>query len=184
MLGWTMKDMNNQRKLLFASAFVGLTLFVLTVSGSSRVIKSQDKRIDVITTEDKFEIIKLSLKYALLDENFKEQKFLPISTNDIEPELLPKLSGLNPIPSKPTVLLSLEKIHQKADSEGSFTYLWFSPLKSVNHRVTLTVGNCSAVKDEDSCYGSYSRVEYHRADGTWVGDRKESGFLNLTALRH
>ncbi len=179
-----MKGINNGRKLLFARVFVGLIIFVLTVSESRHVAMSQDKGIEVITAEDKFEIIESSLKHAILDENFKEQKFIPISTENIEPELQPKLSKLNLIPSKPIVLLSLEKIRQKADREGNFTYLWFSPLKNANDRITLTVGNCSAIKGEDSCYGNYSVIEYHRAGTAWTGDLKNGGFLNLTGLRY
>ena len=129
---------------------------------------------DLLSREDQAELIRLTLERALVDKEVPDYQLLAdqgtfiLSTENVEPELVPELEGVD------LTLMSPEKIQARANEEGDFLYLRFDEITAeTTDKVTVSISNAWAVaEDSDAGYlsgGGFS-IEYVREDGSWSGE--------------
>lgn len=127
----------------------------------------------ILTEADKLEIIKPTLEKALLNKQIpdygllKDKKNVVLSTENISPSLVPKLTGVN------LILLSPEEIQEKANLEGDFTYLSFGEIRANGDKIFVVLRN-TWVKSKTSkvmyLSGGGMFLEYRKENGKWVGE--------------
>ncbi len=136
---------------------------------------AQDKPQDEINDEDKAEIIRLTLEYALVkkaipDHNFiKDPKNIPVSTKNISSDLLPKLDDIN------LLLLTDSEIQEKAEEDGNYFYfLEFEEIKTEGEIISVTINHNPkyAKKPKIMAFGGSVTIEYRKQDGKWKGKVK------------
>lgn len=130
---------------------------------------------DGFTTEDKTEIVRLSLERALVDQEIPDFGLLVeggnelvLSTENIEDVRVPDVPGFE------LILLSPEEIQARVNNEGDFLYLHFNPFEvETPDRVSVGFGSQWVVA-EDSTTGYLSggglQMIYERQPEGWVGE--------------
>jgi hypothetical protein len=127
------------------------------------------------TTDDKSEIVRLTLERALGDQEIPDYglltaggKTLVLSSENIEDV------DVGPVPGFELVVLSRDEIQAKADAEGDFLYLFFNPFEEESiDRVKVSFGSQWAVaQDSTSGYlsGGGLQLVYDRRPEGWVGE--------------
>ena len=126
-----------------------------------------------LTELDKLEIIKPTLERALFNKQIpdygllKDKANVVLSTKNISPNLVPKLTGVN------LILLSPDKIQEKADSEGDFTYLSFGEITANGDKIFVVLAN-TWVKSKTShkvyMSGGAMFLEYRKENSKWIGE--------------
>lgn len=127
-----------------------------------------------LSDEDRAELIRLTLERALIDQEIPDYGLLEdpanivLSTENIDPELVPELEGVN------LEVLTPEEIQQKANEEGDFLHLRFDEFTVESaDKVTVSLSNLWAVA-EDSNTGYLSgggfTIEYSRDGEDWSGE--------------
>jgi hypothetical protein len=128
--------------------------------------------------EDLTELLRLTLEQALVDQEIPdyallaEQGEIVLSTENIDPALLPELDGVN------LVTMSAEEIQTKADADGDFPYLRFQGFEAVSEdEVNISLGSSWAIAaDSDMLYlsGGGFTINYTRTADGWTGEVTES----------
>ena len=132
----------------------------------------------LLPEEDQAELIRLTLERALLDEEIPDFLLLTegrdeivLSTENVDPELVPELEGVNLVP------LSPEEIQAKANEEGDFLYLHFQMVDVQSEtEVTVSLNNIWAIaEDSDMLYlsGGGFKIEYTKTADGWSGEITE-----------
>jgi len=153
----------------FALIFVALLVSgVLGLSYSVQVFPLR------LTDGDKTEIIKLTLERAIVAKEIpdyhmiEDKENMVLSTENIDPDLVSKISGVN------LTLLDPDKIQEKADREGDFLFLRFKHIQINGWRVIVSLDNIWAIgKNSQSRYlsGGGFTIKYYRGlFGGWVGE--------------
>lgn len=127
-----------------------------------------------ISDKDQAEIIKLTLERALVAKEIpdyhliKDKENIVLSTENIDPNLVPNIPGVN------LILLDPDEIQENADLEGDFLYLRFEQVKVENSKVIISLDNIWAVSQyTQGAYlsGGGFTIEYHRDFfGRWSGE--------------
>jgi hypothetical protein len=151
--------------LLFAP-----THFARQVAPDSQEVRKQN--VEEISTEDKAEIIKLTLERALVakaipDYNIieKQDSFL-LSKENLTPELIPQIERVTLVPLTP------EEIKELANSRGDYVYYFrFKEFKVEGSKVVVSLDNIPmyAEKPTRMAFGGGFTIEYVKQDGKWVG---------------
>ncbi|WP_420628803.1 hypothetical protein [Candidatus Leptofilum sp.] len=126
---------------------------------------------------DVAELLRLTLERALVAQEIPDYALLAdqpeivLSTENIDPALLPELDGVD------LVTMSPEEIQAKADAEGDFPYLRFQGFTAVSQEeVRVSLGNSWAVSaDSDMIYlsGGGFTISYGRTADGWDGEITE-----------
>lgn len=126
---------------------------------------------------DVAELLRLTLERALVAQEIPDYALLAdqpeivLSTENINPALLPELAGVN------LVTMSPEEIQAKADADGDFPYLRFQGFTAVTEdEVRVSLGSSWAVgADSDMIYlsGGGFTITYTRTAGGWTGEVTE-----------
>jgi hypothetical protein len=127
----------------------------------------------VLTQADKSAVIKSSLEIALLNKQIpdygllKDKRNVVLSTENIPPRFVPKVSGVN------LILLSPEQIKRKANLEGDFVFFSFRNIESNGDRISVVLTN-TWVKSKNSrkvyLSGGGMFLEYRKENDKWVGE--------------
>lgn len=152
-------------------ALIFVALLVSGVLGLFCLVQAFPLRL---TDGDKTEIIKLTLERALVAKEIpdyhiiEDKENMVLSTENIDPNLVPKILGVN------LTLLDPDKIQEKADREGDFLYLCFKQIQIKGSRVIVSLDNIWAVsKNSQVAYlsgGGFTIRYYRDLFGTWVGE--------------
>jgi hypothetical protein len=128
--------------------------------------------------EDLTELLRLTLERALVDQEIPDYALLAdqdeivLSTENIDPALLPELDGVN------LVTMSPEEIQAKADADGDFPYLRFQGFTAVSQdEVNISLGSSWAIAaDSDMLYlsGGGFTINYTRTADGWTGEVTEA----------
>lgn len=160
-----MHERSRQKLLLLFAVFFGLAL--------AAIHAAQEEAQAEISDEDRAEVIRLTLDYALVkksipDYNFiKDPKNVPLSTRDISADLLPKLDGIN------LILLTPDEIEQRAEKDGSYFYfLEFGEIKAEGETISVTINHNPkyAKKPKVKAFGGSVEIKYRKQDGKWKGE--------------
>jgi hypothetical protein len=153
----------------------GSTLLALAFTGNlSAAIPGSDNGVAAGGSKnesDKAAIVRLSLEWALVDQNIpdyalllKDSKNVVLSLENLDATLVPELAGVNLTPLAP------QEIQNKANQEGDFLHLRFEQLEIQETRATVNLNNSWAVA-EDSNMGYLSGggciLEFHKEAGQW-----------------
>ena len=136
------------KKLIRYSIYTAITLLI-SYYGYNRI------RYEIIATHDKDELVRICLEKALIEKDIPDFDLLRsyptivLSTENITPELVPNLPGIN------IILLTPDAIQEKADAEGDFTYLRFTSFEIQRDGVLVNLDNIWAV-GKDSMYAYLS----------------------------
>ncbi len=128
--------------------------------------------------EDVADLLRLTLEKALVDQEIPDYALLAdqpeivLSTENIDPALLPELDGVN------LVAMSPEEIQAKADAEGDFPYLRFQGFTAVSpDEVNVSLGSSWAIAaDSDMIYlsGGGFTINFTRMGDGWTGEVTEA----------
>jgi len=128
--------------------------------------------------EDVADLLRLTLERALVDQEIPDYALLAdqaeivLSTENINPALLPELGGVE------LVTMSPAEIQAKADAEGDFPYLQFQGFTAVSHdEVNVSLGSSWAIAaDSDMIYlsGGGFTINYTRTANGWTGEVTEA----------
>ncbi|MEZ4594584.1 MAG: hypothetical protein R3D55_26085 [Chloroflexota bacterium] len=128
--------------------------------------------------EDIAELLRLSLERALVDQEIPDYALLAdqpqiiLSTENINPALLPELDGAD------FVTMTPDEIQARADAEGDFPYLRFLGFTAVSdNEVRVSLGSSWAVAaNSDMIYlsGGGFTISYTRTADGWEGEVTES----------
>lgn len=160
-----MHERSRQKLLLLLAVSFSLAL--------AAIHAAQEESQAEISDEDKSEVIRLTLDYALVkksipDHNFiKDPKNVPISTKNISANLLPKLDGIN------LVLLTPDEIEQRAEEDGSYFYfLEFEEIRGEGETISVTINHNPkyAKKPKIKAFGGIVKIKYRKQDGKWKGE--------------
>lgn len=127
--------------------------------------------------EELAELLRLTLERALVAQEIPDYALLAdqnpivLSTENIDPTLLPTLSGVALEPMSP------EAIQAKADADGDFPYLRFQGFTAVSpDEVNVSLGSGWAIAaDSDMLYlsGGGFTITYTRTANGWTGEVTE-----------
>ena len=127
--------------------------------------------------EDLTELLRLTLERALVDQEIPDYALLAdqdeivLSTENIDPALLPDLDGVD------LVTMSPEEIQAKADADGDFPYLRFQGFEAVSQdELNISLGSSWAIgADSDMLYlsGGGFTINYTRTTDGWNGEVTE-----------
>lgn len=127
--------------------------------------------------EDVADLLRLTLERALVDQEIPDYALLAdqdeivLSTENIDPALLPELDGVD------LATMSPEEIQAKADADGDFPYLRFQGYTAVSpDEVNVSLGSSWAIAaDSDMLYlsGGGFTVNYTRTADGWTGEVTE-----------
>ena len=150
-----------------------LLVFCLLVSTLSGCGGSTDDD-SPITREDRANIIRLSLEYALVDQEIpdygliQDPENIVLSATNIDADLVPTLPGIN------LILLTQEEIQDKANREGDFLYIEFTDITvESDTKVTVSLNNTWAVAtDSETAYlsGGGFAIEFTKTADGWIGE--------------
>lgn len=128
--------------------------------------------------EDLTELLRLTLERALVDQEIPDYALLAdqdeivLSTENIDPALLPALDGVD------LVTMSPDEIQAKADADGDFPYLRFQGFTAVSDdEVNVSLGSSWAIAaDSDMLYlsGGGFTINYTRSADGWTGEVTEA----------
>ncbi len=128
--------------------------------------------------EELTELLRLTLERALVDQEIPDYALLAdqaeivLSTENIDPVLLPDLDGVD------LVTMSPEEIQAKADADGDFPYLRFQGFTAVSpNELTISLGSTWAIgADSDMLYlsGGGFTINYTRTTDGWNGEVTEA----------
>ena len=131
-----------------------------------------------LADEDLTELLRLTLERALVDQEIPDYALLAdqddivLSTENIDPALLPELDGVN------LVTMTPEEIQAKADADGDFPYLRFQGFTAVSQdEVNVSLGSSWAIAaDSDMIYlsGGGFTINYTRTSDGWTGEVTEA----------
>ncbi|MGH2538287.1 MAG: hypothetical protein ACRDHL_12900 [Candidatus Promineifilaceae bacterium] len=130
---------------------------------------------DSFGDQDKAELVRLSLERALEAEEIPDHALLVeqgnpivISTENIDPDALPELSGFELLPLMP------EEIQTKANAEGDFLRLRFQPfeVQSPDEVIIRLDNTWVAAEDSTNVYlsGGGFEIRYQRQEDGWAGE--------------
>lgn len=133
----------------------------------------------LLSEDDQRELIRLTLERALIEQEIPDYALLAdqgdsivLSTENINPELLPELEGLT------LELLTPEEIQARANEEGDFVYVNFDRFESsAEDAATVSLSSrWAAGEDSDMIYlsGGGFTIEYTRVGDNWMGEITES----------
>lgn len=154
--------------------------FTLDMDNSPQLPGTEDGSLSDLglPNEDLTELLRLTLERALVDQEIPDyalladQEPIVLSTENIDPALLPELDGVN------LVTMSPEEIQAKADAEGDFPYLRFQGFTAVSQdEVNISLGSTWAIAaDSDMLYlsGGGFTINYTRTSDGWNGEVTES----------
>jgi hypothetical protein len=128
--------------------------------------------------EELTELLRLTLERALVAQEIPDYALLAdqdeivLSTENIDPALLPELDGVD------LVTMSPEEIQAKADADGDFPYLRFQGFEAVSpDEVNISLGSSWAIgADSDMLYlsGGGFTINYTRTADGWTGEVTEA----------
>lgn len=129
---------------------------------------------DLLSGDDQAELIRLTLERALVDKEVPDYQLLAeqgtfiLSTENVDPELVPNLEGVD------VTLMTPDEIQARANEEGDFLFLRFDEITAESaDKATVSFSNAWAVaEDSETGYlsgGGFS-IEYVREDGGWHGE--------------
>lgn len=132
-----------------------------------------------LSAADRAELIRLTLARALIDREIPDynmltegQAFVVLSTENIDPSLVPELDGVM------LDVLTPEEIQAKADADGDFLYLRFQDVTAVSaDEARVSLANTWAIaSDSDQVYlsGGGFTIEYTRTTDGWQGEVTEA----------
>lgn len=131
-----------------------------------------------LPAEDVAELLRLTLERALVAQEIPdymllaEQPEIVLSTENIDPTMLPELSSMNLITMTP------EEIQAQADAEGDFPYLRFQGFTAVsNDEVNVSLGSTWArATDSETFYlsGGGFTINFTRTGTGWTGQITEA----------
>ncbi|MCA9902043.1 MAG: hypothetical protein H6654_13995 [Ardenticatenaceae bacterium] len=123
------------------------------------------------------ELLRLTLTRALVDQEIPDyalladQETIVLSTENIDPALLPELAGVNLLAMTP------DEIQAKADAEGDFPYLRFQGFTAVSsEEVTVSLGSTWARAANSEIFylsGGGFTITYTRTSDGWMGEVTE-----------
>ena len=126
------------------------------------------------TDRDKAELIKLTLERAIVDkeipdyESIKDKRTIVLSTENIRKELVPRIKGVK------IIVFNADKIQDKANKEGIFSYLRFRRLNlqnSENAVVELWVVKAMPKNSNlGPTIGGGFTLFYKKVSGHWEGE--------------
>lgn len=127
----------------------------------------------VLSNADKQAAIKSALELALIKKQIpdygliKDKQNVVLSSKNVPTNADLNLSGVN------ILLLSPDKIQEKADREGDFTFLSFGEITANGDKMFVVITN-TWVKSRTSkmlyLSGGGMFLEYQKKDGKWVGN--------------
>ncbi|MCB8976773.1 MAG: hypothetical protein H6657_05040 [Ardenticatenaceae bacterium] len=154
--------------------------FTLDMDNSPQLPGSEDGSLSDLglPNEDLTELLRLTLVRALVDQEIPDYALLAdqgqivLSTENIDPALLPELDGVD------LVTMTPEEIQAKADADGDFPYLRFQGFTAVStDEVNVSLGSTWAIgTDSDMLYlsGGGFTIHYTRTSDGWTGEVTES----------
>jgi hypothetical protein len=129
---------------------------------------------NVITNEDKGQVVRLTLERALLAKEIPDYLLITgmsdivLSTQNLDRVWVPQIDGIN------IILLDPKEIQAKADREGDYLYLRFRELEvQEDGRIIVSLDNVWAQsKDSKVIYlsGGGFTIEYYWENGMWIGE--------------
>ena len=129
---------------------------------------------DLLSREDRAEVIRLTLERALVEKEVPDYQLLAeqgafiLSTENVDPALVPELAGVD------LTLMTPEEIQQRANEEGDFLFLRFDEITAETaDKANVSFSNAWAISEEsDTGYlsGGGFAIEYTREDGGWHGE--------------
>jgi len=126
--------------------------------------------MDMITDEDKAEIIKQCLKWAVIDKEIPDQNLL-LRQNDTIISLKNIDTCLIPWEEYGLTVMTPEQIQNKADSIGDFVCLSFDTLACEKNKIIVGINN-GWVKGENSTHaylsGGGAVFEFYKYSGKWI----------------
>lgn len=137
----------------------------------SHACEQGSETAEVITGEDKAEVLRLTLAQAVRSKLLwldKKQiaNGVILATQNIEPEWVKNVSGIK------ITLMAQKQIQTTADRDGDFLFLSFSEFRAKGNCIVLTLVNTWAIgKHSKTVYlsGSAHTFEYRKQSGKWVG---------------
>lgn len=105
----------------------------------------------------------------------KDKKNIIISTENINPSLLPEF------PSVKLIALSSSEIKEKANREGDFLYLRFKSIYFTSTRAIISLDNIWAVADNSKkgyLSGGGMAITFHRFFGRWIEDKSRMNWIS------
>lgn len=115
------------------------------------------------------------ISHEISDYNLiKDKQNIILSSENIKPELIPKLKGIN------ITILSPSGIKQRANKEGEFLYLKFSNIDISNKVATLSLDNIWAAPDNiNHAYtsGGGMTITFHKIFGKWIEDKTREAWI-------
>ncbi len=169
------------RKRSIPNRLFGLLIMAgFVMSSSSLNIRANEDNI-TLTSEDRAEIMRDVLSREITRRREEESKYgtlkkgefqIILSTLNIEPELVPKLTDVKFILMKPS------EIEARMKREGRVQYLAFSEFRVEGSKVivTLLANNWSRRARAFVSSQSFS-YEYRQTKGKWAGKLIKSGML-------
>ena len=154
--------------------------FALDMDNSPQLPGSEDGSLSDLglPNEDLTELLRLTLVRALVDQEIPDYALLAdqgqiiLSTENIDPALLPELDGVDLVTMTPA------EIQAKADADGDFPYLRFQGFTAVStDEVNVSLGSTWAIgADSDMLYlsGGGFTIHYTRTSDGWNGEVTES----------
>lgn len=98
----------------------------------------------------------------------KDKKNIIISSENIDPNLLPELPDIK------LTVLSPEEIKEKASKEGDFLYISFKSIIINDSDASLSINNTWAVQDNSKVIylsGGGMTLKFHKFFGRWKEDK-------------
>lgn len=151
-----------------------LLLFAVSFASVLAVVHAaQEEPQTEISAEDRAEVIRLTLDYALVerlipDYNFiKDPKNVPLSIKNISAESPPKLDGIN------LILLTPDEIERRAEEDGSYFYfLEFDEIRGEGETISVTINHTPkyAKKPKVMAFGGIVKIKYRKQKGKWKGE--------------
>jgi len=144
---------------------------VVFVVGLVLVVVALATAFPTITNRSEKEIVTRSLNLALVKQELPDYKILKkrnpiiLSTENIAPDLIPNLPGVN------LTILSPAEIQNKADAEGDYLYLRFTQLRIGTLMSTVSLDNVWVrSKDSKTFYlsGGGLKLRYYNLFGFWI----------------
>lgn len=126
------------------------------------------------------ELIKRVIEISVVSGELPDYKLIKdkgniiISSENIDPNLLPELSNIK------LTVLSPTEIKKKANKEGDFLYLKFSEIHINNWNASITLDNTWAVPDNSTMgylSGGGMTIKFHNFFGRWVEDKSREKWI-------
>lgn len=125
----------------------------------------------IITKHSEKDIVRMTMETALVKqeipdyEMLKTQHDIILSTENIDPKIIPALPGVN------LIMLSQSEIQEKADKEGDFLYLHFKKVQVGMLKSSVSLDNVwIRSKDSKKVYesGGGLTLWFYNVLGKWI----------------